>query len=203
MNRHEGGGGHRLAPPVCHHERLGVQLEGLAQAERLGRLPGGLEQVVERTLPVLGTREVVGEHLVVLGESIRVQLLDGPPDESVQLPASLHEEGGVGHVLGQRVLEHVRQLGEAPALVDQLERGELAEEVLGPLPDPGEAVHEATGELPSDHRRELERPLGRLRQPVDARGDHVLDGGGNVDLGHRPGQVEPAVRPPQGTAFLQ
>jgi hypothetical protein len=121
----------------------------------------------------------------------------------VQLLAPLHEEGRVRHVLGQGVLEHVRELGEAPALEDQLERGELAQEVLGPLPDLGEAVHEPPGELAPDHGRELERPLGRLRESVDTRGDHVLDGAGNVHLGNRPGQVEPAVHPPQGPALFQ
>ena len=104
------------------------------------------------------------------------------PDEAVQLPAPLDEEGGVGHVLGERVLEHVGQLGEAAALVDQLERAELPEEVVGPLPDLGQAVDQAPGELAPDHRGELERRLGASAQPVDAGRDHVLDRSGTVDL---------------------
>ena len=121
-------GRHPLAQPPGGLERLAVEVERLAQPERPARLLGRLEQIVERPLPVLGEREVVGEHLVVLGKPVGVQLLDGEADQAVQLLAPLDEERGVGHVLGQRVLEHVGQLGVEAALVDQLERRELAQQ---------------------------------------------------------------------------
>ena len=53
----------------------------------------------------------MGEDFVELGQAIVVELLDGDAHEPVELTASLHEQRGVGHVLGQRVLERVGQLG--------------------------------------------------------------------------------------------
>ena len=108
----------------------------------------------------------------------------------MQLPAPLDEEGVVGHVLGERVLEHVGQLGEEPALEDQLERGELPEEVVTALPDLREALHQTPRELTADHRGELERSLGGLGEAVDAGGDHVLDRARNGQRGQRSRQSE-------------
>ena len=77
----------------------------------------------------------MGEDLVELGQAIVVELLDGGAHESVELAAPLHEQRGVGHVLGQRVLERVGQLGKPAPLVDELERAQLAQRAVGTLPD--------------------------------------------------------------------
>jgi hypothetical protein len=180
-----------------------LELQGLAHPECLRGFLGGLEQVVERPHPVLGVREVMREDLVLLCQPVRVQLLDGQADALVQLLAPLDEERGIGHVLRERMLEHVGQLGEAPALEDQLQRGQLAQALLGALADLGEPVDQSAGELAPDRRRELERPLGRLGEAVDARSNHVLDGARHRDLAHRPGQLEPARRPAQRAALLE
>jgi hypothetical protein len=112
VDRHQRRGRHAVAEPSRRPQRLAVEVDRLAQAERLRRLVGGLQHVIERALPVLGLREVMGQHLVVLGEPVTVELLDGAADEGVQLLAALDEQRGVGDVLRQRVLEHVRQLRE-------------------------------------------------------------------------------------------
>ena len=155
--------------------RLTVEGEGLPQPERLSRLLRRLQEVLQRPLPVLGPREMVREHLVVLGETIGVELLDGRADESVQLAAPLDEQRGVGDVLGQRVLEHVGQLGEHAAARGSARARSARAGSRRCAPELGEAVDKAPGELAADHRGELERALGRLGEPVDARGDHVLD----------------------------
>ena len=59
----------------------------------------------------------------------------------------LHEHRVVGDVVGQRVLEHVGELGEERLLVDQLERLELAQEVFRSTADIGDPLEQATGEL--------------------------------------------------------
>ena len=89
----------------------------------------------------------------------------------------------VGHVLGQGVLEHVGQLGNALRLVDQLDGLELAQEPRR------WALRRPRGGRAS--RRVNSRPiteascsvlLGRLVQPVDAGHDHVLDRVGDDDV---------------------
>ena len=92
MNGHEGRGRYPLAQPASDLERLAVQIERLAQAKRLRRLLRGLEQVRQCTLPVLGAREVIGQHLEVLGKPIGVQIFDGETHEAVKLPAPLDEK---------------------------------------------------------------------------------------------------------------
>ena len=121
----------------------------------------------------------------------------------MELAAPLHQERGIGHVLGEGVLEHVGQLGEEPALVDQLERGQLAQEPVGPLADLGEAVDEAAREFATDDRGELERALGGLGQTVDPRGDDVLDRARNGDLAHGPGELVARPHPSQRPTLFQ
>jgi hypothetical protein len=200
---HERGHWHSVTEPARGLQRAGMELQRLAQPERPGGLLGGLEEVIERPLPVLRLREVVREHLVVLGKSIGVELLDGATDQPVQVLAPLHEQRVVGDVLRERVLEHVRQLGVETSLVDQLERGQLAEELLGALADLREAIDEAPRELAADHRGELERPLRRLLQAVDARGDDVVDRAGDRQLVEGRRDLEPPAGAAKGATLLQ
>jgi hypothetical protein len=48
----------------------------------------------------------------------------------MQLPASLHEQAVIGHVVRQRMLEHVRQFRIEAALVDELQYLQLLEEAF-------------------------------------------------------------------------
>ena len=49
----------------------------------------------------------------------------------MQLLAPPYQQGVVGHVLDEGVLEHIRQFGEETPLVDQFERLEFLEIGLG------------------------------------------------------------------------
>ena len=143
------------------------------------------------------------QHLVVLGEPVRVELLDGAADQPVEIAPPLHEQRFVGDVLGQGVLEHVRQLGVQVALEDELERGQLAEELGTALSDLGEAIHQAARELTPDHGGELQRPLGGLGEAVDAGGDDVVDRPGHRERGEGTGEDQVPPVPAQDAALLQ
>jgi hypothetical protein len=102
---------------------------------------------------------VVGENLIMLGQPVRVELLDREADRPVQLPPALDQERVVGHVVGQRVLEHVGQLGKDALLIDQLDGLQLAEEFLRAAAHVRDPLEQPAGKFPSDDRRELERLL--------------------------------------------
>jgi hypothetical protein len=73
--------------------------------------------------------------------------------------------------------------------VDQLERGQLAQESVGSLTDLGKAIDQAARELATDYRSKLERSFGRLGETVDPRCDDILDRLGNGDLADGSGQL--------------
>src|SRR6266508_2263837 len=58
---------------------------------------------------------------------------------------------------------------------EELQRRELAQEVLVPIAELGQVVDEAPRELAPDHGGQLQRALGGVRQPVDAGRDHVRE----------------------------
>ena len=81
MDGHQRLGGNAATQTPGDGERLVVEGERLPDAERRGSLLRRLEEVVERLVPHLRAREVMGEHLVVLGDALGVDLLDGEPDQ--------------------------------------------------------------------------------------------------------------------------
>ena len=203
VDRHHGRRRRRLAEVNRHVECLLVESQSLAGGEALRGLLAGLHQITERPRPVLRFRKVVSEHLVLIGQAVCVELLDGQRDEVMEVLAPLDEERVVGDVVSERVLEHVRQLGEQALLVDELDSLELAQELLVLTPDVADTVEEAARELPADHRRELERLLGRFRQSIDARHDDVLDRVGNDDALEQGGEDVAAALQPDGADLLE
>ena len=106
----------------------------------------------------------------------------------MQLLPPPYQQGVVGHVLDEGVLEHIRQFGEETPLVDQFKRLEFLERGLGVGPQLGQAVEETTREFASDDRGELEEPLRGVGEAVDAGHNDVLDGVRNDHLLDGPGQ---------------
>jgi len=98
-----------------------VEADGFAVREGSSGLVAGPEEVLEGPGLVLRLREVVGKDLVVLDEPVHVQLLDRQPDQPVELLPALDEERVVRHFVGERVLEHVGELGKQGLLVDELD----------------------------------------------------------------------------------
>ena len=107
--------------------------DGLAVCIVRASLAGRLQAVLDRTRPHLALQVVPGQGLVELGEALGVQILDDLTSAAVQRAAVLLEQALVRHVVRERVLEQIGQLGERALLVDELHGAELAERLPGVL----------------------------------------------------------------------
>src|SRR5438132_12693695 len=105
--------------------------------------------------------------------------------------------------LFRSVLEDVLERAEAALLVDQLDSLELAQALLELLLEIGDAFEERQRELAADDGRRLHGPLLRVRESVQARGDHVLHGLGHGDRRRRLRQHEPAIPGPDRARLLE
>ena len=81
----------RASETLGDRQRLPAVLDDGAVGVRLRRLLGRALVVQQRPLPVLAAAEVVRQRLVVLGQPVGVQLLDGAADGAVQLLAALEQ----------------------------------------------------------------------------------------------------------------
>jgi hypothetical protein len=79
-------------------------------------------EISDRLLPQFALERVMGEPVDVLAEAISVECLDRPDDPRVQVVPSLVQEAAVRHLVGQRVLEGVLDVGEEASLVEKLRR---------------------------------------------------------------------------------
>ncbi len=59
------------------------------------------------------------ENLVLFGEPICIECLDGQRDDPVQFLTSLNEQGTVCDVMGESMLEDVSQFGGKSLFVDE------------------------------------------------------------------------------------
>ena len=100
----------------------------------------------------------------------------------MQRPAPLVEQRGIGHVVGEGVLEGVREIGEQAALVEELRRLELREAppelIVG---EPGNLLEQRERHLAADDRRRLEQALVLRREAIDPRRQDRLHRGGHLD----------------------
>ncbi len=135
----------------------------------------GEDPVVHRLGGGLAAPEVIGEQLGHLVRPARIERLERAADGAMGDPAAALEEGGVGHLVDEGVLEAIAGLRRAGRLVEELEPHQLAEGVVervGLLPH---RAQQAERDLPTDHGGDLEQPAGRVGEPVDSRAEHVLD----------------------------
>jgi hypothetical protein len=99
--------------------------------------------------PHLTPERVVGQALNVLGESLRVASLDGLDRPGVESTSALLQEASIRHLVSQRVLERVLDIGEQARLVEELGRLE-----------PGEAPGQHVGGSSGDTREHGHRDVG-------------------------------------------
>ena len=140
---------------------------------------------------------MMGQRLVVLGDAVRVQLLDGQTDGAVQGLAALAQHALVGDVVRQRVLEHICQLRVQRLLVDQLQSAQLVDVDADPIAGLGDAGQQTQGELPPDHGGDLNGAARLLRQAIDARDQDVLNGVGHGDVAEVGDENDASVLTPQ------
>ena len=129
---------------------------------------------------------MVGETVDVLAEAIAALRLQRLHDPRVELAPPLLQEALVGHLIRQRVLEGVFQLGKEARLVEELGRlqeGESPPQVrLGHV---GDGLEQRKGHLRPDHRRGLEQPLFVRWQPIDTGRQHGLHRDRDLDRRER------------------
>ncbi len=165
----------KLQRPIVERERV-LNREGVA------RLVSGFHEIIERRLPVFALGVVVGEHLELARKPVGVQVLDRPSDQRVERLSPFAEQRRKGDLVGERMLEHVRQLRKVLLLVDQLQGLEFGEYPLHLSARLGDTLEQPDGEFTSDDGGELNGVASFLLQAVDAREDHFLQRVGDAHL---------------------
>ncbi len=93
-------------------QRLLEVRDRLEMSRARGGLGAGLARVLDRLLPELSSRGVMGEPTDVFEQAVRVARLDGEDDAGVEPPAALRSEALVGDLVGERVPEAILDLRE-------------------------------------------------------------------------------------------
>jgi hypothetical protein len=147
---------------------------------------------------------VVRQPLDVLLQPVRVEPFDGRDDPSVEPLAPLLEQGAVGDLVGERVLEGVLGIGKEARLVEELGRLQLRE------PPPHRLLRgvrhrpeQHEGNVLADDRGRLEQRLVLHGEPVDARRQDHLHRRGHLDRLDRAGQPIRAPRAGQRSRLHQ
>ncbi len=139
-----------------------------------GPVSGGGE-IGDRPRGVGAAGVVMGEQLAVFEALASLGMLQGGTSTAVQLAAARLEHAVVGDLAGQRVLEHEGAHGDAVALPEELQPLQL----LQPLLQRHVAVPDLRGqverELAAEHCGHLDSRLLVGAEPVDPRGQHLLD----------------------------
>jgi len=138
-----------------------------------------LTQVGQRLVPHLAVEGMVGEALDLFSETIAIEPLDGVHDPGMQGAASLVEKALIGDLVREGVLEGVLDLGEQARLVDE----------LGPLkPGPklilcqiGDGMEQRRRHILANDGGDLQQALVFWSEAIDARGQHGVHGGRNLD----------------------
>ena len=171
-----------LGQPLEDAQRLFEPLHRVAVGGARGRLDAGATQVVHGFLPELSGERMMGEHVHLLGETLRIEPLDGGGDLGVKRAPPRLQQALVGHVLGECVLEHIFHARKEPGLVDELRRLQAAERLLQDvLVDLRDFPQQRVRDVSADDGRRLQQSLVRLGQPVDTCDEHRAHRGGNLD----------------------
>ena len=103
-------------------------------------------------------------------------------DLGVQRAPSLLKQAAIRHLMGQGMLEGVFQLGEKARFVEEfggLQAGEAAvDRLLGQLSN---GLQQAPGDVVANDRGGLEEAFFLGWEPIDARGQHRLHRGRDVN----------------------
>ena len=122
-----------------------------------------------------------------VGQSLAEAALDRHDDALVEGMTPIADEGPVGDLVGERVLERVLRLRQHPHFQEQLAGAEPAQ---GRRDRRRRQLRDGFEERPrnvlADGGGGLQQPLVFGRQPVDARSEHCLYGGRHVEV---PGPV--------------
>ena len=102
----------------------------------------------------------MAQPLDLFSQALGVERLEGVEDLAVKRAPAVLEQAPVGHVVGQRVLEGVFEIGKEPRLVQKFCGTKLAQApaqcLLGYL---GDSLQEPKGHIFADDRGGLEQTL--------------------------------------------
>ena len=133
-------------------------------------MPPRFQPLIDRAFGVAGGRQVMSEQLRLSLDEIGEMLFECRRDARVQLLPSPAQQGRVGGVLHQRVLEQVRGVRsrtptkQEPGIAELIQCG--SQLLLRTLRDWRDQF---IGELAADHRANLRNFLGNRAEPIEAR----------------------------------
>ena len=122
---------------------------------------------------------MVGEAVVRFLETIGEQPLERLARSCVEIAPACRQETVVGHLLSQRVLEHVGAFRPTSPLIEELLVGEQRRVALERARSPPDGLDELPRELPTEDGSRLEDVPGLLRDALDPREQDFLDRVGN------------------------
>src|SRR5262249_36295306 len=112
--------------------RFVVRYRGTVSAVRHGPLAGRVE-ISGSTVPYFPAASMMGECFDPRAEFIRRSRFECGQDTLMDLASALEQQGSVGDLERERVLERVLEVGEEPRFVEELRRLEPAESLTGTL----------------------------------------------------------------------
>ena len=158
--------------------RARSQLTRAAAMSRLVDHVAGAHVPAVGGVQLAGGLQVFGNQGRILVHRLRRTFLDRGGQAPVPLGAIGFQLRFVGHRADQRMAEGVLGARGEPHLIDQLRPEQLVENRID-----AQCGEQVGAEAGADHRRRVQRLLGRGGQPVDARLDGRLHRGRHRDVG--------------------
>ena len=124
----------------------------------------------------------MGEPFDLLAEAICVERLDRADDPRMKLAAALLQQAAVRDLVRERVLEGVLEIRKQPRLVDELGSLQAVEPAAERLVRQiGDRLEQRERHVLADDGGDLQQVFVFRREPVDARRQHHLDRGRDLD----------------------
>ena len=164
-----------LGQMLERRQRLLQTRHGVSVGGPRDRPGAGLTEVRDGLLPELPPEGMVGEPLVLPGQPVRIQALDGVDDAGVEGRALLREKATVRDFVGERVLEGVLGIRRHACPVQELGGLQTVEPAAhGLLRDIRDGLEQRDGHVLSDDGGDLQEVSVLHLEPVDPGGQHRL-----------------------------
>ena len=145
-----------------------------------------LPAIHQGLIPHFALQRMIGQTFDLLGHPISGKRLKGCNDTGMQHPPLLQQEAAIGHLVRQGVLEGVFRLGKQAGLVQELRRLEVCQATVQcRFRQVRNGPQQGKGHVHANHRSGLEQVLLLRRQAVDARCQHCLHRGRDLNRRQR------------------
>jgi hypothetical protein len=112
--------GAALRKTIEHGQRLLEEIHRIFQSGPSGSLGSSLAKIRDGFLPQLAAQGMASQPFDVLSQPARIEALDRLYDPAMECAPLILEQTAIGHVVGQRVLEAVHEIGGDRSLVQEL-----------------------------------------------------------------------------------